>query len=134
MDITATGITGGILAAVVYTVVRGIRQRSFEIGAMILIFLAGFSIPGGVKLIYSAWTGNQNTLPSSWREYVAVAGIAVIGLAAHFLIQSFRNVWPKRASIMEPDELSGNSTDSRDRKSTRLNSSHIQKSRMPSSA
>jgi len=113
MDITATGIAGGILAAVVYTLVRGIRQRSFEIGAMILMFLAGFSIPGGAKLIYSAWSGNQNALPSSWREYVAVAGIAVIGLAAHFLIQSFRNVWPKRATFVEGNSNTDSSNDSK---------------------
>ena len=34
----------------------------------------------------------------------------------------------------EPDELVQFSTDGEDRKSTRLNSSHIEESRMPSSA
>jgi drug/metabolite transporter (DMT)-like permease len=100
MDTTATGIAAGILATLAYTVIRATRQRSFEIGATILMFLAGFSVPGGVKLLLAAWSGNQSALPSSWREHVAVAGIAVIGLAAHFLIQSFRNVWPKRAGIV----------------------------------
>ena len=104
MDITATGIAGGILATVVYTLIRALRQRSFEIGSTILMFLAGFSIPGGSKLIYSAWSGNQNALPSSWREHVAVAGIAGIGLAAHFLIQSFRNVWPKPAIAVQAQD------------------------------
>jgi hypothetical protein len=110
MDITATGIAGGILATAAYTLIRVIRQRSFEIGSTILMFLAGFSIPSGAKLIYSAWSGNQNALPSSWREHVAVAGIAVIGLAAHFLIQSFRNVWPKRATIVQGKSNDDNST------------------------
>ena len=100
MDTTATGIAAGVLATVTYTAIRATRQKSFEIGATMLMFLAGFSIPGGAKLIHAAWSGNQSALPSSWREHVAVAGIAVIGLAAHFLIQSFRNVWPKRATIV----------------------------------
>jgi hypothetical protein len=38
-------------------------------------------------------------LPSNWREYVTVAGIAAIGLSAQYLVQSFRNVWPKSAAV-----------------------------------
>jgi len=102
MDATATGIAAGVLATFAYSIIRALRQKSFEIGATMLMFLAGFSIPGGVTLLRAAWSGNQGALPSSWREHGAAAGIAVIGLAAHFLIQSFRNVWPKRATAVNP--------------------------------
>jgi hypothetical protein len=75
-----------------------VRQKSFDIQAALLIFLAGFTLPGGAQLITAAFTGKPDTLPSSWREYVAVAGIAAIGLSGQYIIQSFRNVWPKRAA------------------------------------
>ena len=97
MDTIGIGIAGGLLATVFYTLTRAVRQKSFDIGTTMLVFLAGFSIPGGVKLIRAALSGNPNDLPSSWREYMAVAGIAAIGISTHFIVQSLRNVWAKPA-------------------------------------
>jgi hypothetical protein len=68
------------------------------------MFLAGFAVPGGAHLIIAALSGNPSTLPSNWREYVAVAGIAAIGLSLHQIVKSLRNVWPKRATISHTDE------------------------------
>jgi hypothetical protein len=51
MDTTATGIALGLICAAAYTLIRAVRQKSFEIGATILVFLAGFAIPGGVGTI-----------------------------------------------------------------------------------
>jgi hypothetical protein len=71
-----------------------------------LMFLAGFAIPGGAHLIRAALSGNPNTLPSNWREYVAVAGIAAIGLSLQQIVKSFRSVWPKRAGTPTANEQS----------------------------
>lgn len=97
MDPTAIGIVVGVVATLAYTLIRAFRQKTFDVGATILIFLGGFSLPGGTQLILAGWSGSISNLPSSWREYVVVAGIATIGLSAHFMIQSFKNVVPKNA-------------------------------------
>jgi len=107
LDTTAIGIVAGLIATGTYSVVRALRQRSFDIGITMLMFLAGFALPGGAHLITAALSGNPNSLPTSWREYVAVAGIAAIGLSAHFIIKSFRYIWPKRATILNANEEAG---------------------------
>jgi hypothetical protein len=104
MDTTAIGISVGLLVTGMYSSIRATRQRSFDLGATLLTFLAGFSIPGGAVLILAAWSGNPQALPSSWREYVTVAGVAAIGLSIHYLAQAFRNVWPPRASLTPPND------------------------------
>lgn len=98
MDATATGIAVGLGSSVLYTLLRAVRQSSFDIGTVLLTFLAGFSIPGGAQLIHAAIVGDAQALPQSWREYVAVAGIAAIGLSLHYLVQSLRNVWARQAT------------------------------------
>ena len=98
MDTTAFGIALGVLAALAYALTRAVRQHSFDVGSLILVLLAGFSVPAGGLLIVAAWSGNPASLPSSWREYVTVGGAAAMGLSLHYLVQAFRNVWPKRAT------------------------------------
>ncbi len=102
MDVTALGIFFGLVACVGYTLIRLVRQRSFElgdIGTIMLCFLAGFSVPVGVKLIAASVSGAPASLPNSWREYVAVAGVAAIGLAIQYLTQVCRAAWSKPASL-----------------------------------
>lgn len=98
MDITAIGIFLGLTACVSYALLRALRQRTFEVSATILAFLAGFAVPGGMSLIAAGVQGEPAALPTSWREYVAVAGIVAIGLAVQFLVQSFRAVWARKAA------------------------------------
>ena len=98
MDTTAIGIGLGISAAIAYVLCRAVRQRTFDLQHMILVFLGAFSIPGGVQLVAAAYIGNQINLPSSWREHVAVAGITVVGIAAQYLFGAFHNSWPRQAT------------------------------------
>jgi hypothetical protein len=107
IDTTAIGIVTGLVVTGAYSLIRALRQKSFDIGAMLLMFLAGFAIPGGAHLIIAALSGNPNILPNTWREYVTVAGIAAIGLSLHQIVKSFRSVWPKRATISPADEQLG---------------------------
>lgn len=102
MDATTIGIALGLVATAAYSIVRAVRQKTFDLGSTLLVFLAGFSVPAGASLIAAAVSCNPATLPTSWREYVVVAGIAVIGLALQYLVQSFRAAWAKRATVEEP--------------------------------
>jgi len=105
MDATTIGIALGLFAAAAYALIRALRQSSFDIAAILLVFLAGFSVPGGGQLIRAALSGDPSALPSSWREYVAVAGIAAIGLSLHFLVKSFRNIWAKKATVAPSEDV-----------------------------
>lgn len=97
MDSTSIGIASGVLVTFAYAVVRAIRQKSFDIGSTLLVFLATFCIPAGGQLIYAAWTGDTNSLSSAWREYVAVAGVAAMGLSLEFLVRSMRGAIIRQA-------------------------------------
>ncbi len=97
-DTIAIGIALGVIGVLLYVPIRGWRQKSFDLAFTVLVFLAGFSIPGGVVLIAAGWTGNPEDLPFSWRQHVVVAGIVTMGLALQFLWQEALRVWPRKAT------------------------------------
>ena len=71
---------------------------------------------------------HRYTPPAGWVVYDGECGVCA-GLA-----RRFRRVLERRGFALVPLQSPWMSSRLRDRKSTRLNSSHIQKSRMPSSA
>ena len=91
MDTTTLGIGLGILVAGSYAIIGAYSKRTFELNLTVLIFLAAFSVPGGIALIIAGFTGDANDLPSSWREHVVVAGIVAIGLALHYTFGVFKS-------------------------------------------
>lgn len=104
MDATTIGIALGIVCSTVYSLLRAFAKQAFELNHTVLIFLAAFSVPGGVALIAAGIIGNANSLPSSWREHVTVAGIVAIGLAVHYIFSAFRDCWAARQNteIIQP--------------------------------
>lgn len=106
MDATTIGLALGITGSALYTITRAVAKRPFELNHTVLIFLAAFTVPGGVALIAAGFIGTTDSLPSSWREHVAVAGIVAIGLAVHYIFSEFRNSWPSRAKVEEHDAAS----------------------------
>jgi hypothetical protein len=68
--------------------------------------LAIFAILAGIELILAAIQGDPNNLPSTWREYLAVAGMVGIGLSLNFVVQALKKVLsiPIKASVVEQDE------------------------------
>lgn len=103
MDATTIGIAIGVLCSGLYALIRVIGKQTFELNHTVLIFLAAFSVPGGVALIGAGFSGNANSLPSSWREHVTVAGIVAIGLAMHYIFTAFRDcLLLKRRAQNEP--------------------------------
>lgn len=91
MDTTTIGIAFGIVLAGGYAVLRACARQSFELSHTVLIFLAAFSVPGGLALIAAGYIGDAKNLPSSWREHVTVAGIVAIGLALHYVGETFKD-------------------------------------------
>ncbi len=100
MDATSVGIVLGLVFASAYALLRLWARLGFELGQTVLIFLAAFSVPGGVALIGAGLIGNPAGLPSSWREYVSVAGIVAIGLAVHHVAIAFSASWRSRADSL----------------------------------
>jgi hypothetical protein len=101
MDATTIGIALGIIMSVLYAAVRAYSKQSFELNHTVLIFLATFSVPGGIALIAAGFVGDAGSLPSSWREHVTVAGIVAIGLAVHYVFTTFRDCWLLQAKSDE---------------------------------
>ena len=91
MDTTTIGIALGIALAGGYAILRACAKQSFELNHTVLIFLAAFSVPGGIAIIAAGFIGDAKNLPSSWREHVTVAGIVAIGLAMHYVVATFRD-------------------------------------------
>jgi hypothetical protein len=91
MDATTIGIALGIALAGGYALLRAWGKQSFELSHTVLIFLAAFTVPGGIALIAAGFVGDAKSLPSSWREHVTVAGIVAIGLAVHYVATTFRD-------------------------------------------
>ena len=86
MDSTAIGIASGLVFSIIYALMLLYYKKAFDLQHTILIFLAAFSVPGGVGLIHAGLSGASANLPSNWREHVVVAGIVVIGLAAQYVV------------------------------------------------
>ena len=88
----------------------------FDVRLSATIYLVGFQFSKQVAAIFlSAFAGNMYDRIGFQDTYMILGGIALT------------------VTLISAFTLSGKAT-SEDRKSTRLNSSHIQKSRMPSSA
>jgi drug/metabolite transporter (DMT)-like permease len=97
MDASRVGIAAGILAAIAYAAVKGIRQRTFDTGNTVLVFLAVFTVPSCANLLRAALIGKPECLPPNWREYLAVAGVVCAGLSIHYLFRAGSSAWTRRA-------------------------------------
>ena len=108
-----------------------LRQRGDDILALADHLLArassgaggpprAFTPAGRAALLAHSWPGNVRELVNVIERTIALSDVAAIG--------------PSGLGLPAPAEPPADAPDVGDRKSTRLNSSHIQKSRMPSSA
>lgn len=88
LDQVSLGIVAGILACAIPGVIRVMRHGKFETGKSVLEFFAGFAIPAGVALISAGIVGKVESLPTHWREHIAVAGVVVFGLSLIHIINS----------------------------------------------
>jgi hypothetical protein len=101
MDLTTFAIGLGLVVALCHSLLCAVRKRSFEILSAVMIFLAAFSVPGGVMLVRAALSGETGHLPPSWREHVAVAGIVALGLALNYLVKRFVSLGAQQATFSD---------------------------------
>nr|VFK39765.1 MAG: hypothetical protein BECKTC1821E_GA0114239_100542 [Candidatus Kentron sp. TC]VFK54244.1 MAG: hypothetical protein BECKTC1821F_GA0114240_100483 [Candidatus Kentron sp. TC] len=99
VDIIGLGIAFCLLASAIFGALEIYHHRKIEIGNIILICFATFSIIGGVDLIMAAWHGNAEDLPPRWREYLTVSGIAGIGVALNLIWEKVAPLLSKRGRI-----------------------------------
>lgn len=102
-DPTALGISLSIVGCILFACLEFYKNKDLEIGNIALVFLAIFAISAGAELIYAALKGDPNNLPSSWREYLGVAGMVGIGLSLNFVISAVKKV------LREPSEVQDSS-------------------------
>lgn len=104
LDPTAVGIAiGGVLCAV-YACASLWRKKDVNLGSLWAIVASGLSIPVGSSLIRAGLSGKSDHLPSSWREYVATAGILAIGVGFRYLLRAFAAVTRKNTRALEESE------------------------------
>jgi hypothetical protein len=87
--------------------IQGIRQRKLDVGFAALNFLAVVGLLAGCSLIWAAFLGDPDQLPSAWREYVAVAGVVGIGLALQHLMRASRRIWSAPSGDAVADRSGG---------------------------
>jgi drug/metabolite transporter (DMT)-like permease len=104
MDVTGIGIVAGLVTAGAYSAMALLRRRRFELEITIVVFLSGVGVVVGGVLILVALSGDPAKLPSSWRDYVAVAGIVAIGISLRYVVQSLRAVSAHRAVVSASNE------------------------------
>lgn len=89
-DFTAIGLFVGLLCAGVYFAVGLVRNKTSEILDSAIICLAVYAVAIGLELISAAMLGDIDKLPPSWRVYIVVASIVVIGLSVDNIIKKAR--------------------------------------------
>jgi hypothetical protein len=90
MDTTTIGIIAGLFCAGVDVGLHLYLKKGPDMQCVILVFLAAFSIPSGLGLIMAGCHGKVESLPSNWREYVAVSGIVAIWLSGKYILNRVR--------------------------------------------
>ena len=106
MDTTTIGIIAGLVCTSIYVGALLYYKKSFDLPHTILVFLAAFSVPGGIGLIIAGYYGSPEDLPSSWREHVVVAGIVAIGLASQYVVTRIIGCAKKASSTVIVDAKS----------------------------
>ena len=141
------GVSGvkSALAGIVYTLrfssARADNGMGFELNVVAAVLLGGVSIFGGrgtivgvlLSVLIIGVLNNALTLFDISNEVLTiVTGLLLLSsVLVPNLLGRWRQAQSRRAAL---EALASSSTPPIDRKSTRLNSSHSQQSRMPSSA
>ncbi|MEZ8696692.1 hypothetical protein [Vibrio lentus] len=91
-DGTAFGILVSVCFSIAFACLEFYKRGDFKVNNVALVFLAVYAISSGCELIFAALHGDPNNLPSSWREYISVAGMVGIGLSLNYVINAVKEV------------------------------------------
>jgi len=105
LDATAIGICLSIIGCFLFAALEFYKKQDFDISNIALVFLAIFAISAGGELIYAALKGDPKDLPSSWREYLGVAGMVGIGLSINYVRLAILKVWNSPQSIKKSSQI-----------------------------
>lgn len=104
LDSTAIAILFGVAVAVILAAWHAVRHQSINVPTIALDFLAVFGLLAAADLIWAAFLGDANALPSAWREYVAVAGVVGMGFALQHLTGTLAGLTRKPPAAAVSDE------------------------------
>ena len=94
MDSLAIKIGAGLIFAVLCIVIALIhRKRIAKFDGFVAFSMCVFFV-GGVEIIYVAFTGDLNRLPTGWRAYFGLGGF----LCANYALQKMADVLLKAFS------------------------------------
>ena len=100
-DYTGNVIVVCIFATAFFTIIELIRHRDFQVINSVLIFLAFYAAAVGYDLIAAALNGSIESLPSSWREHLGIAGVVSIGLSLQYLVTLVKRIFAIRVDADE---------------------------------
>nr|VFK53003.1 MAG: hypothetical protein BECKTUN1418D_GA0071000_101713 [Candidatus Kentron sp. TUN]VFK55263.1 MAG: hypothetical protein BECKTUN1418F_GA0071002_106615 [Candidatus Kentron sp. TUN]VFK55434.1 MAG: hypothetical protein BECKTUN1418E_GA0071001_102920 [Candidatus Kentron sp. TUN] len=92
LDSTTIKIIAVLVSVGIFIAIEFTRRKEINVINIITISAAVFSLFPGYQLIAAALEGDTNNLPEMWREYLAVAGVVIIGLSLQFIIKTFRDL------------------------------------------
>ncbi|MEH6555899.1 hypothetical protein [Pseudoalteromonas tetraodonis] len=101
-DITGIAIIAGIVGAAVYAAVELIRHRDLEVINSAVVCLTIIAMVAGGNLISVAMDGDPENLPTTWREYITVAGVVGIGLSMQQMINVIKKLFSQKAGAAKP--------------------------------
>lgn len=101
-DITGIGIIAGIAGAAIYAVIELFRYKDLEVINSAVVCLTIFAMIAGGNLISVAMNGDIENLPTTWREYITVAGVVGIGLSIQQIINVIKKLFAPKASAAKP--------------------------------
>nr|VFJ95484.1 MAG: hypothetical protein BECKLFY1418B_GA0070995_10706 [Candidatus Kentron sp. LFY] len=104
LDSTAVVIIVALIGAAIFLAVEFLWKRDTDVIKSVGIALAIYGTYMGYQLIESALDGDSNNLPGTWREYLGIAGIVIIGLSFQYIIRSFRKITEKSGNERIDDD------------------------------
>lgn len=105
-DITGIGIVVALIGTAIFAAIEMFRHKDIEVMNSVVVFLALYAMVAGTKLISAALYGDPESLPSSWREYLCVAGVVGIGLSLQHLIKSTKKIFAKTGNAERTEKSS----------------------------
>nr|VFJ67151.1 MAG: hypothetical protein BECKFW1821B_GA0114236_112612 [Candidatus Kentron sp. FW] len=96
-DSMTMGIVAALISASIFIVIEVIRKKDIDVRNSIVMFSAVYAVFQGYQLIETAVMGNPDNLPETWRIYVGLTGLIVIGLSLQYILKIFSKVMERSA-------------------------------------
>jgi ABC-type Mn2+/Zn2+ transport system permease subunit len=102
MDLTGWSIALGLVGAGPFALVKAFRHQRLDVAGAVTLFLGMFSVPLALASIRAAIIGDPNSLPTNWRELLAVAGVVTLLLTLWFAKKAYVSAFRPSAEATAP--------------------------------